>query len=111
MANPASMSDHPAVILTSTTEFSLILDPDREYTLYHDGETDAGVASALPIYLSFSAAVDNDESEGDDKAKLMSARTLVIGPGVPVLYVQLKAAAATTPTFTIVPGPKYLGKY
>lgn len=101
MANPTTLTDKPAVIDTGTGASSVALDPRRAYGLAHDGEDNAGDADLNTVYLALSASVDADGSEGDDKAKLVPGRALIVGPNVDTLKFQ---TAAGGPTFTIVPG-------
>lgn len=108
MPNPTSLTDKPAVLQATTTEDSVQLQSDREYSIGHDGEQNDGTADSNTIYLSFVADVDADESEGADKAKLISGRSLVVGPGVAVLKF---ATEAGSPTMTVVPGPRKMGMY
>ena len=111
MANPTSVDDVPAVIVTSTAGDDVTLNPDRRYHVAHDGETHTGAASALTVYLAFSAAVDPDESEGADKAKLIAGRSIPIPAGTRLLRTKLKAGSATTPTITIVPTERQWGAW
>ena len=111
MANPTSVDDVPAVIVTSTGGDDITLNPDRRYHVAHDGETNAGAASAVTVYLSFSAAVDADESEGADKAKLIAGRSIPVPAGTRLLRTKLKAAAPSAPTITIVPTERQWGAW
>ena len=100
----------PYVLLPSTTEAVTILEPDRPYDFVHDGEDGSGVAATQTIYLSITAAVDADQSAGDDKVKLTNGRTVRIGPGFS--QVKYKVASATAvPTLSVVPGRAALGQY
>lgn len=111
MSNPTSVgvSDgNPAVLEATTTLQAVTLDPQREYTVGHDGEDTAGSSSTGSVYLAVDAAVDNDASEGANKAKLINGRSLVIGPGVGVLKFR---TASGSPTFTINPGPRLHGQW
>lgn len=108
MANPTDEISLPAVILADTTEASITLHPDRMYWLYHDGEDGSGNANTETIYFKFdSDTVDGDQSEGENKLKLMDGRDVLLGAGVTTLY--FKTASADV-TFTIVPMPRLLGR-
>lgn len=113
MANPTdiSSSNNPVVLEATTTEDDIILNADRTYRLFHDGEDTSGTGATDTIYLKFDAAgVDNDESEGDNKFKLMDGREVVIGPGVARLYFQVKSSGGS-PTFSIMPGLRRFGDF
>jgi hypothetical protein len=96
------------VLVASTSEGSVILNPDLEYILMHDGEDNTGASDSNTIYLSFSGSVDADASEGSDKAKLIETRSFPVGPGLSLMKFK---TAAGGPTFTVIPGPNYFGKF
>lgn len=100
MGNPSSISNKPAVLKATTSLQSVDLDGNREYSLGHDGEDDTGGSDENTIYLGFDTVGTANETEGSDKAKLISGRSIVIGPGVDKLYFQTETG---TPTFTVVP--------
>lgn len=104
MANPTSIAGIPAVLVASTSEQSVMLETNREYTLAHDGENASGVADTATIYLAFqSASVDADASEGASKFKLLGGRSVVLGPGLDTVKFKVAAGA---PTFSVSPGPE-----
>ena len=100
MANPTQIDDKPVVLEVTTVESSIVLDPDRDYTCVHSGEDTSGNPVTNTAYLSSSAGVDADASEGDDKAKLLDGGSITVGPGWKALYFATEAGA---PTMTVVP--------
>lgn len=114
MSNPTTMVPAagavptPAVIVTGVVEVLLTLDPRREYTIAHDGETNGGVADSNNVYLATATGVTASSAEGANKAKLLPGRTIVVGPGVDTLALKTAAGA---PTVTVVPGPDCLGMW
>ncbi len=111
MANPYSIDHLPAVIVTSTAQDELFLDERREYTISHDGETNAGAADANTIYIAIRTASDEDDvvatsAEGTNKIKLRDGRSVVVGPSVRAIR---HKTAAGAPTFTIIANPDDIG--
>lgn len=114
MANPASVgvgTDYaPAIILTATTESSVILDPSKVYQIWHLGVDGSGTGDTSNIMLSQTDTVDADDSAAADKLKLEDGVgfLVTIGPGWSVLYFE---SYTTDPTFQIVPLSSHFGRY
>lgn len=106
MANPASIGvndPYPAVLVITDTKVTVDLDPKLEYMLYHDREDSSGSSSGVTVYMTFHHPnVDNDPSEGANKAKLIDGRELPIGPGVGRAMLQTATGEATV---TVAPNP------
>lgn len=108
MANPSAIDGGVAVLVAGTGQAQVALNPDREYTVVHDGEDAAGAGDTNTIYLATDGNVDADASEGADKFKLKNGRAAVIGPGKEVLKFKCAAGA---PTFSVDPGPRLMGNW
>ncbi len=111
MANPNSIDHLPAVIVTSTSQDELFVDEMREYTISHDGETNAGVADTNTVYIAIRTASDASDvvataAEGTNKIKLLNGRSVVVGPSVRSIR---HKTAAGAPTFTIIANPDDIG--
>jgi len=110
MANPTTVINRPAIIDTSATEASIVLDPHWQYMVWHMGVDNEGNTQAEAIYVSSVAAVDEDASEGADKLKIEDAHPFpyYVGPGWSALYMD---ATANDPTFAIAPVNFFGGVY
>jgi hypothetical protein len=112
MANPSSVGvddANMAVLVTAASDGTVTLNPQRTYTVAHDGErNDGSTTDTSTIYLANDAVADRDGSEGANKAKLLFGRELVIGPGITTLHFGTEAG---TPTLTIVPGIDLYGDF
>jgi hypothetical protein len=111
MANPTSVGVadfNMAVLVCTAGDSTITLNPQRTYTLAHDGETNAGVTDTATIYLANDATVVRTEAEGANKAKLLFGRELVVGPGITTLHFGTEAG---TPTFTVIPGIDLYGDF
>lgn len=108
MANPTTLSTNPAVLVASTSEFTLTIDGERAYTFAHDSEDSSGDTDSNTIYLAINAAVTADPTEGNNKIKLINGRSVVIGPGV--TRVRFKCASGG-PTMTVMPDVHALGAF
>lgn len=132
MANPGSLRPVENGIIGSAP-FTLVpasaavvsrldLNANLSYTLAHDGETPQGNAATNTIYFTFDVGSGNyttlttlpnftpTPSESlYPKLKLLSGRSVAIGPGIPSLYYTI-SGNSSTPTFTIVPGTNAFGK-
>jgi len=111
MANPSSVGvadADMAVLVSAAADGSITLNPQRTYTLAHDGEQNDGTTDTNTIYLANNATVVRTEAEGANKAKLLFGRELVVGPGITTLHFGTEAG---TPTFTVIPGLDLYGDF
>jgi len=106
MANPTSIDGAPAVLAVPTSPAEQVtLNVDRAYTVTHTGKQAGGTTDVNDVYLSTSAAVDADASEGSDKYILAAGEAITLPPGIGVLKFQ----SAGTPTIKVMPGPRRNG--
>ena len=99
MANPTALTNRPAVLVASAVESTVNLLGNRAYTFAHDGEDTDGNPDTNTIYLSVSADVDADESEGADKFKLISGRAVDFPKGLTTVKFSTEIGS---PTFSVV---------
>ena len=97
----------PYVVGASTTEGTITLDRDREYTIKHNGLNASGSATD-PIFFAYDEAVTASWAQDDNKFGLNANELVSIGPGCETLHYK---TAAGTPTFSLIPGPKLLGEH
>ena len=95
-----------AVVAAATTENYLTLNPHREYTLFHDAETIAGVADTNTVYLFSATGQTANETAAEGKFKLTYNRATVLGPGITTVYYLTEAGA---PTFSVMAGRQERG--
>lgn len=103
MANPTSMIGGVANLAAGTSEQSITLDPQREYSLGHNGVDSAGSADTNTIFLSLGSAVVASYAAGEDKFPLLSGSSVIVGPGVSVIRFKTASGA---PTFRIAAGAR-----
>lgn len=98
------MTDLPAVVAASTTQEAIAVDAKRWHHLMHTGFDSSGSASTDAIQLAFerdgsALTVDNDYSEGPNKAILPAGKDIYLPPGCGSIAFR---SAAGTPTMNVV---------
>lgn len=128
--NPLKLPDiQPVTLLANITPQYVLLDNGRSYSIAHDGENRVGVTDTTKIYLYTAisgvpagiVANDNESQSslaGDftsgintNKVKLMSGRSISIGPGIGILAYILSGNGTTGPTFLVAPDKKEYGLF
>ena len=99
-----------ATVAATSTETTLTLEPDREYTIVHTGlQTDASTADSAIIYLYVvTAGITTDLSEEIDKYPLMVDEAVVVGPAISTLFYK---TASGSPVFTVLASPPKFGQW
>jgi len=114
MPNPENVSKTPVVVSVNTAGVTLRLDPQRDYLLFHDGIDENGDTAADTVFCAGDIAGDqvpNTPEAGDNRFRLLAARSVVIPPGYTALGLRAAAGSTTTPTVSVMPGPSYLGRF
>lgn len=110
MANPGSIGIYDntlqngtlcAVILASTIQSSVTLNPNQIYSFAHDGEDPSGNSATQTIYMCTSGTVVTSPDSGLDKIKLMFGRPMSIGPNFKTLNFATLSGIAL---FSVIPG-------
>lgn len=119
MANPTTMrrdkgTHHMAEMVASGAAQSILLDPDRRYSVAHLGLNVTPVADTATIYLSFLGADEDNIADatvtnagGDKLATLLSGWALELPPGLSFFSFISTAA----PRFLILPSGLHNGNY
>jgi len=105
MANPTDISqdDMSVLSISSTGEVSVDVNKRRIYSVAHNGQDSAGLASTVPVYCSAAKAVDTDSSEADDKAILFNGWSFDLGPGLDTLKFRTASGEATITVIATLP--------
>ena len=91
------------VAINATTEVTVTLDEQFAYHVRHTGVDAAGVddaQSAITAFLSYASGVTATPAEEDDKYALLDGQEVIIGPGIPTLYIDSTAGADGILTFS-----------
>ena len=89
------------VIVAGTSVGTISLNPNKVYSLSHDGEDPNGGVANQTIYFCTSGTVNTTFDAGFDKIKLKVGRPITIGPSFRNLYF---ATASGIACFSIIPG-------
>lgn len=119
MINPSDISSD--VVVNTYTCFantlsgvqSLVINPDRAYTVAHDGLDIANVVDVNQIIICTSGnplswANVNTSATIVKQMKLTSGKAVAVGPGVNVLT---WIGTAGQPTFTVIPSERLYGHW
>jgi hypothetical protein len=110
MAEPTTIDGGLHLIAAAATAKSITLNPDREYTIAHNGVDVSANAVTNTIFLGIDAAPAAATYAADEnKFALLDGRAVVIGPGVKTLY--FIGYDSGIPTFSIAAGPEIGGTW
>lgn len=112
MANPSTVGStdgdyNMALIEVTTAGVTLTLDPNKQYMIQHNGVDASGSTMTDVIQM----AVDDGTpayTSGEKKGLLLQNNTLIIGPNITTLKLDV---AANDPTMTIVPLRSDFGRH
>ena len=108
MAPVTAVSDQAAVVETSSTEQTIALDADREYSLTHLGLDVAGNTDTALVFAATKRLVGADLTPRDDKLILRGLASVSFGPGVGRLGLRTPGGA---PLAQLIPGPRRHGAW
>lgn len=118
MANPttfAAETDMMAVLVASTSQQTITLNPSCSYALYHNSQDNQStpVSDVNSIFLACNVKSSTSGTavatgvEATNKAILLAGGVLTIGPNISALKF---ICASGTPTFNLIRQDNYLGR-